>query len=174
VLCACVFQISPAGPCSKHTDVVISAAETEVVRCANLPICNQVCCLFPKHTHITHLTCRHDDLVIQRTSTICRCKSQRLLLNGHQLPVVLACCVQANCQGRHHRSALRALLRHTASCICGGQFCLLGAETHLDTSLSFLLSTRCFCAGSLWHIKQLSASKMVPNGLFSLHICRFQ
>ena len=51
------------------------------------------------HTHIAHLTCRHDDLVIQRTSTICRCKPQRLLLHGHQLPVVLACCVLANCQG---------------------------------------------------------------------------
>ena len=132
------------------------------------------------HTHITHRTCRHDDLIIQRTSTICRCKPQRLLLHGHQPPVVLACCVQANCQGRHHRSALRALLRHTASCICGGQFCLLSAETHLDTSLFLLLSTRYFCAGSLWHIKQLSAhqaAKYLQDGaewLTFLHIRRFQ
>jgi len=89
-----------------------SAAETEVVRCANLPICNQVCCLFPKHTHththhththththITHLTYRHDDLVTQRTSTICLYKPQRLLLHGRQPPVVLACCLQVNAKG---------------------------------------------------------------------------
>ena len=66
---------------------------------------------------------------------------------------------------RHYQSALRAysgILLHTF----GGQFCVLSAE-HIDTSLSLLLSTRYFCAGSLWHIKQLSASKMVPNGKFS-------
>ena len=46
--------------------------------------------LVPKtHTHITHLTCRHDDLVIQRLRTICRCKPQCLLLHGYQPPVVL-------------------------------------------------------------------------------------
>ena len=111
--------------------------------------------LVPKtHTHITHLTCRHDDLVIQRTSTICRCKSQRLLLNGHQLPVVLACCVQAKGDIiKAYFGPYSDILLHTF----GGQFCVPSAETHLDTSFSLLLSTRYFCAGSLWHIKQLSA-----------------
>ena len=140
---------------------MISAAETEVVRYANLPRCNQVCCLFPKYTHTHHLTCRHDDLVIQRTSMICRCKPQRLLLHGHQLPVVLACCVQAKGDIiKAYFGPYSDILLHTF----GGQFCVLSAETHLDTNLSLLLSTRYFCAGSLWHIKQLSASKMVPNG----------
>jgi len=64
-----------------------------------------------------------------------------------------------------HRSALRALLKHTASCICGGQFCLLSVEIHLDTSLSLLLSTRYYCAGSLWHIKQLSAHQAAKECL---------
>jgi hypothetical protein len=156
------IQINPAGPCSTHTDVVMSAAETEVVRFAHLPPKMQpgTMLLLPKiHIH-THLTCRHDDLVIQRTSTICRYKPQRLLLHGHQPPVVLACCVQANCLGRHHQSTYSSILLHTF----GGLICVLSAETYLDTSLSLLLSTRYFCAGSLWHIKQLSASKMVPNG----------
>ena len=43
--------------------------------------------------------------------------------------------------------------------------CLLSAEAHLDTSLSLLLSTRCFCAGSLWHIKQLSAHQAAKECL---------
>jgi len=59
-----------------------------------------------------------------------------------------------------HYVPYSGILLHTF----GGQFCVLSAETHLDTNLSLLLSTRYFCAGSLWHIKQLSASKMVPNG----------
>jgi hypothetical protein len=77
------------------------------------------------HTHITQLTRRHDDLVIQRTSKICRCKPQRLLLHGHQPPVVFACCVQANCQGDIIK-AHSGILLHTF----GGQLCVLSAETH--------------------------------------------
>ena len=128
------------------------------------------------HTHITHRTCRHDDLIIQRTSTICRCKPQRLLLHGHQPPVVLACCVQANCQGRLTTGLTQAYCLNTFE----GQFYVLSAETHLDTSLSLLLSTRYFCAGSLWHNKQLSAhqaAKYLQDGaewLTFLHIRRFQ
>jgi len=84
---------------------------------------------------------------------------QATMLASTRLPTArgTACCVQANCQGRHHRSALRLLniLLHTF----GGQFCVPSAETHLDTSFSLLLSTRYFCAGSLWHIKQLSAHR---------------
>ena len=55
------IQINPAGPCSTHTDVVISDVEIEEDKYANLPRCNQVCCLFPKytHTHIHLLTHTH-------------------------------------------------------------------------------------------------------------------
>ena len=52
--------------------------------------------------------------------------------------------------------SLRALLRHTASIHLKANF-MCWVLRHIDTSLSLLLSTRYFCAGSLWHIKQLSA-----------------
>jgi hypothetical protein len=82
---------------------------------------------------------------------ICRCKPQRLLQHGHQPPVVLACCVQAKGDIiEAHYVPYSGILLHTSF---GGQFCVLSAETHLDTSRS----TMYFCAGSLWHIKQLSA-----------------
>ena len=62
-----------------------------------------------------------------------------------------------------HYGPYSGILLHTFR----GQFCALSAETYLDTSLSLLLSTRCFCAGSLWHIKQLSvhqAAKCLQDG----------